>query len=176
MTTRRNFLSLVVAASLLGLSVPAAWADDSGGSGSDGGGSGDSGSGSGGGSDDGGSDDGGSGSGGSDDGGSDGGGSDHGGSDGNGSSGPSGSNSSGSDNDNDDSEQTQARKAVARGDAVALKQVLADVNKQYPGRVVSVSLEGKGSELRYRIRVIDNNNRLLNLVVNARSGQITGIK
>ena len=44
---------------------------------------------------------------------------------------------------------------------------------RYSGRIVSVRLKGRGSNLHYRIRVIDKDNRLLNLVVNARTGQVT---
>jgi hypothetical protein len=90
----------------------------------------------------------------------------------------SGSGSSTDDNDDDDDDdsgdddQAQAQEAVEKGEAIELRQVLATVRRRYPGRIVSVRLKGNGSRLQYRIRVIDKNNRLLNLGVNARTGQI----
>lgn len=80
----------------------------------------------------------------------------------------------GDDNDDgSDDDQDKARRAVERGEALELRKVLANVRRRYSGRIVSVRLKGRGSNLHYRIRVIDKDNRLLNLVVNARTGQVT---
>lgn len=74
--------------------------------------------------------------------------------------------------DSDDDDQDKARRAVERGEAIELRKVLAGIRRRYQGRIVSVRLRGRGRNLQYRIRVIDNENRLLNLVVNARTGQV----
>lgn len=124
---------------------------------------------------------------GSDDGGSDGGGSGNSGS-GNSGSGNSGSGNSGSGNQNGNDDgnedgddhggsgsrgQSQARNAVKSGNASSLKNILANVRKQYPGEIVSVSLRGSGRSLSYAIKVVDSNNRLVTLNVNAQTGAIS---
>lgn len=108
-------------------------------------------------------------SGGDDGGGDDGGGDDHGGG-GGGNSGPGGD--GGDDDDNDDLDQDRARRAVKEGEAIELRKVMANVRRRFGGRVVNVNLRRRSTQLVYQIRLIDKDNRLLNLVVNARTGQI----
>ena len=117
------------------------------------------------------------GSGSNDDGGDDHGGDDHGGggagNDG-GSQGGTGSSGHGESSGEDDSEI--AREAVRTERAVSLKDILGIVQKRHDGEVVNVSLERKGSNLTYMIKLLDNANRLVEFQINAASGQITLIK
>jgi Peptidase propeptide and YPEB domain len=125
-----------------------------------------------------------------DDGGSDGGGGSGNSGSGNSGSGNSGSGSgnSGSGNQNGDDDgneegddhgssssrgQSRARNAVKSGNASSLKDILAKVKKQYPGDIVSVSLRGSGRSLSYAIKVVDTNNRLIMVNVNAKTGAIS---
>ncbi len=142
---------LVVAAMLPATPVLA----DDGGGGGDGGGDN---SGHGGG-DDGGGDDGGD-----DGGGDDGGGDDDGGDDG------------GDDNKEDGQSGKGARDAVKKGEAVPLKEILAVVRKSYKGEVVNIKFSGTGSKRVYSIRLLDANNRLIDVRVSAKSRLIIGVK
>jgi len=93
------------------------------------------------------------------DGGSDDGGSDDGGSD---------------DNDKDSDDGSKARDAVRSGDAASLKDILAEVRKKYQGKVVRVQVSGAGNQLVYRIRLLDAENRVVVVQVDARSRRIIG--
>jgi Peptidase propeptide and YPEB domain len=108
-----------------------------------------------------GNDDGGNDDGGGDDGGS--GGGDHGGSD-------------GSKGDNDADDQEQARKAVMRGDAKALRDILTQVKKKYSGEIVHVSLKQRFDRFVYLIKLIDTSGKLLLLRVDAKSGAILAVR
>jgi Peptidase propeptide and YPEB domain len=98
---------------------------------------------------------------------------------GGGNSGPGGGDDSGSgnddSNDNDESDSDdykRARDAYRSGQAASLKKIIARVRRDYPGDVVSVSLRGKGEKLIYRIKIIDSNNRVITLRVDARTGNV----
>jgi hypothetical protein len=123
----------------------------------------------GGGGDGGGSDDGG---GGSDDGG---GGSDDGGGGSDDDSGGDHNDNSGSDRDDDrdeDDDDDRIRSAVKSGKAEPLRKILATVRKKYKGKVVRIRLSGKGNKMVYRIRMIEADDRLIEVRVNAASGRI----
>ena len=115
------------------------------------------------------------------DGGGDGGGDDGGGKDdGGGNSGKGGGDDSGKGDDSGDSgkgdgDDDKIRAAVKRGDAESLGKILPLVRRKYPGEVIRIQLIGKGSRLTYRIRVINSDNKLIEVRVNARSGKITGV-
>ncbi len=107
----------------------------------------------------------GGGDGGGGDGGGDGGGGDGGGGDGGGGKG---------DGDNDDS--SKVRDAVRNGNASSLKEILAVVREQFDGEVVRIRVNGSGERLTYNIRILDRQNRLIDIRVNAKSRRITGPK
>lgn len=162
MASRRLFLALL----LLGLAGPGiapAFADDGGdGGGGDGGGG------------DGGDNDGNGGGGGNGDdgGGKDGhddGGNDDGGKDDNDRDGDKNEDRQGRDGDDD-----RIRNAVKSGKAESLRSILPEVRRQYPGKVVRIRLTGTGAKMVYRIRVINSDNRLIEIRVNAQSGAIIG--
>ena len=159
--TRKEFLQLLIAGTVL-WSAPA-MADSGSGGGGDGGG-GDGGGGDGGGGDGGGGGNSGSGSdgGGGDDGGDDGGsGGDDGGSGG----------ESGKDKDHDkDDDRQKAKQESDRGRAAKLKSILKTVQRRYPGDVVSVKYLGARNT--YRIKVVDGDGRVLTISVDAVSKAI----
>lgn len=89
-----------------------------------------------------------------------------------------GDNSGGGDDDNSgkDSESSRARDAVKNGRAASLGEVLRIIGKRYKGEIVRVRLTGSGQNLIYRIRMIDTQNRLLEIRVNAVSRRILSAK
>lgn len=80
------------------------------------------------------------------------------------------------DNSGKDDDSKKARDAVKSGRAASLKEVLSIVRKQYKGEVVRVRLTGSGNNMIYRIRMIDSQNRLLEIRVNAVSRRILAVK
>lgn len=73
-------------------------------------------------------------------------------------------------------EQNRALSAVKNDRAATLKEVLAIVRKKYGGEIVRVSLRGSGPNLTYRIKLLDENNRLIEVLVNAVSRRIVRTK
>ena len=112
------------------------------------------------------------GDGGGEGGGDDGGGDDGGGDDG----GDDGSDDSGEDNGGEDDEHDRALKAVKNDRAATLKEILAIVRRKYDGEIVRVSLRGSGANLTYRIKLLDEDNRLIEVHVNAVSRRIVRTK
>jgi hypothetical protein len=108
------------------------------------------------------------------DGGGEGGGDDGGGDDGGGN--DDGSDDSGEDDGGEDDEQDRALKAVKNDRAATLKEILAIVRKKYDGEIVRVSLRGSGANLTYRIKLLDEDNRLIEVLVNAVSRRIVRTK
>lgn len=80
------------------------------------------------------------------------------------------------DNSGKDDDSKKARDAVKSGRAASLKEILSIVSKQYKGEVVRVRLTGSGNNMIYRIRMIDPQNRLLEIRVNAVSRRILAVK
>ena len=171
MLNRRVFLLLMMTSLAAGMAAArprTAFAKDSGkGSGGDGGGDNDGGGDDGGGDNDGGGDDGGG-----DD--------DNKGDDDKGDDDKGDDDRDGDDRDDDgkgdDSKEAgdKIRVAVKRGEAESLGRILPAVRRKYPGKVVRIQLAGKGSRLTYRIRLINRDNKLIEIRVNARSGKIMG--
>lgn len=112
-------------------------------------------------------------SGGGDSGGGDSGGGDSGGDD------SGGDDSSGDDSDSDssnDDDQDEARNAVTRGEATALRDILAKVKKKYAGEIVHVDLKKRSNRLVYMIKLIDPSGKLLLVRIDARNGAILGVQ
>ena len=87
-----------------------------------------------------------------------------------------GGNDGGGDDDGKDDEQDRALNAVKNNRAAPLKEILAIVRKKYGGEIVRVSLRGSGPSLTYRIKLLDENNRLIEVLVNAASRRIVRTK
>ena len=66
--------------------------------------------------------------------------------------------------------------AVKNGKAVPLKDILAVVREKYDGEVVRITLTGPISRLVYNIRIVDTQDRLIEVRVNALSRRIISTK
>ena len=66
--------------------------------------------------------------------------------------------------------------AVKNGMAVPLKDILAVVRKKYKGEVVRITLTGPISRLVYNIRMVDTQDRLIEVRVNALTRRIISTK
>jgi hypothetical protein len=92
-----------------------------------------------------------------------------------------GNDDDGNDDDNgndygEDSDSGVALEAVNKDNAASLKEILAIVKKNYGGDVVKVSLRGSGTGLTYRIKLLNKDNRLFEVLVNAVSRKIIRAK
>jgi hypothetical protein len=87
-----------------------------------------------------------------------------------------GSDDGGEDDGRKDDEQDRALKAVKNNRAATLKEILAIVRKKYDGEIVRVSLRGSGPNLMYRIKLLDEDNRLIEVLVHAVSRRIVHTK
>lgn len=74
--------------------------------------------------------------------------------------------------DNEDDDQNEARQAVTRGDATALRDILRKVKKKYDGEIVHVGLRKVSNGLVYVIKLIDPSGKLLVLRVDAKNGAV----
>jgi len=69
-----------------------------------------------------------------------------------------------------------ARRAVEAGDARPLVDILDVVKGKLPGQVVGVKLEREAGAWMYELRVVDDNGRLFEIHVDAKSGEIERTK
>jgi uncharacterized membrane protein YkoI len=69
-------------------------------------------------------------------------------------------------------QQNEARRGVQRGRMVPLSQVLAEINRRTPGRVLDAGIEYMGERPVYRVRWITSDGRRIDYLVDASSGQI----
>ena len=74
-----------------------------------------------------------------------------------------------------DHESDMARTAVERGEAAPLREIFKIVAKKFPGEVVNVSLTRRGEFFIYHIKLLDEENRLFEVLVNARTGLIISV-
>jgi len=70
------------------------------------------------------------------------------------------------------SEQDWARDAVRAGEVMPLEQVLQQVEKNSPGKVLKVELEQKGGIWVYKIKLLRDNGTLSKLYFDARDGTL----
>ena len=87
-----------------------------------------------------------------------------------------GGDDAGDDDGGKDDEQDRALRAVKDNRAATLKEILAIVRKKYDGEIVRVSLRGAGPNLMYRIKLLDEDNRLIEVLVHAVSRRIVRAK
>jgi uncharacterized membrane protein YkoI len=71
-------------------------------------------------------------------------------------------------------QQDEARQGVRRGRMVPLSQVLAEINRRTPGRVLDAGIEYMGDRPVYRVRWITTDGRRIDYIVDASSGAILG--
>lgn len=80
------------------------------------------------------------------------------------------------DYDDDDYDHDAARRARASGEIAPLSEILEHVGKVYPGDVVEVELERKGSRWLYEIKLISTSNRYLEIYVDAKTKTIIKVE
>ena len=68
------------------------------------------------------------------------------------------------------------RSAVAQGRAKPLSNILAAVRSRYPGRVVGIRLADSPGPLQYSIRILSQENGLIDVQVDSRTARIVGVK
>lgn len=95
--------------------------------------------------------------------------SDGGGEDGGNDDGDNGDDDGGDDDGGDDSD---IRNAVKSGDALPLAEVLASVRRAYKGEIVHIGVAVVRGRYRYLIRMIDEESRLIEIVVDAKSKRV----
>lgn len=66
----------------------------------------------------------------------------------------------------------RVQRAIRRGEARPLREVLQETARKYPGQPVRVGLSSKGSDLAYRIQIVTPSGDIVSLTVDARSGAI----
>jgi hypothetical protein len=71
-----------------------------------------------------------------------------------------------------ESEQDLARDAVRAGEVMPLDQVLREVEKTSPGKVLKVELEQRGGRWVYEIKLLRDNGTLSKLCFDARDGTL----
>ncbi len=69
-----------------------------------------------------------------------------------------------------------ARRAVEAGEIRPLADILNTVKGRLPGEVVGVKLEREAGAWKYEFRVVDEKGRLLEIHVDARSGEVERTK
>jgi uncharacterized membrane protein YkoI len=69
-------------------------------------------------------------------------------------------------------QQDEAREGVRGGRMVPLPQVLSEIKRRTPGRVLDAGIEYIGDRAVYRVRWITDDGRRIDYIVDARSGQI----
>lgn len=70
----------------------------------------------------------------------------------------------------------QAQRAISRGEARPLREVLNTVQNQHPGRIVTVGFSQNGRSTSYRVLTVSRSGAVLSITVNARTGQITRVQ
>lgn len=65
-----------------------------------------------------------------------------------------------------------ARRAVERGEIKPLAEILQMVRDRLPGEVAGVKIERKGGRLMYELRIVGAQGRLLEVYVDAATGEI----
>ena len=69
-----------------------------------------------------------------------------------------------------------ARRAVEAGEIRPLAEILATIKEKLPGEVVGVKLEREGGAWAYELRVVGDKGRLLEIHVDAKTGEIERTK
>lgn len=72
----------------------------------------------------------------------------------------------------DDRDHDVARQAVERGEIKPLAEILQMVRDKLPGEIAGVKIERKGGRLMYELRIVGAQGRLLEVHVDAATGEI----
>jgi uncharacterized membrane protein YkoI len=75
------------------------------------------------------------------------------------------------------SEQEKARAAVEAGEVLPLNDILRQVRRDYPGRILDAQLDERGGgNWVYRIKLLKKNGRVVDLTVDGSSGKVLRAK
>lgn len=74
----------------------------------------------------------------------------------------------------DDDDHVLARRALEQGKVLPLSEVLAKVSSHIPGKVIEVELEVEDGVLVYDLKLLTTKGRLIEVEVDAASGEILG--
>ena len=72
----------------------------------------------------------------------------------------------------DDRDHDVARQAVERGEIKPLAEILQVVRDKLPGEIAGVKIEREGGRLTYELRIVGARGRLLEVHVDAATGEI----
>ncbi|MGB4466549.1 MAG: PepSY domain-containing protein [Azovibrio sp.] len=72
----------------------------------------------------------------------------------------------------DQADHEQARKALAAGEVMPLRQILERVEKDYPGQVLEVELERELGNWVYEIKLLRQDGAVTKLDLDARDGRL----
>jgi uncharacterized membrane protein YkoI len=81
-----------------------------------------------------------------------------------------------SEGDNDEDDHDRALNAVRNNHAASFKEIIAIVEEKFEGEIVNVSIIGSGANLVYRIKLLDGENHLIEVLVGAVSRKIISTK
>jgi uncharacterized membrane protein YkoI len=76
----------------------------------------------------------------------------------------------------DDRDHDVARHAVERGEIKPLAEILQMVRDKLPGEIAGVKIERKGGRLVYELRIVGAQGRLVEVHVDAATGEIDGTR
>ncbi len=79
-------------------------------------------------------------------------------------------------NDDDEDDHDRALDAVRNNHAASFKEIISIVEKRFEGEIIDVSVIGSGPDLVYRIKLLDGENRLIEVAIGAVSRKIISIK
>ncbi|MEJ6479216.1 MAG: hypothetical protein QNL92_11120 [Octadecabacter sp.] len=71
---------------------------------------------------------------------------------------------------------SRAQRAISRGEARPLREVLNGVMSEHPGRLVQVGFSETGAAPFYRLQIVAGGGAVLSVSVNAASGQIISVR
>ncbi len=76
----------------------------------------------------------------------------------------------------DERERNEVHEAVERGEVRSLADILTALRDKLPGEVVGVEIEREEGRWMYEFRVVDNQGRLFEVYVDARTAAIERVK
>lgn len=76
----------------------------------------------------------------------------------------------------DEADHDRARRAVEEGRILALRDILARAETDYPGQLISAELEDEHGRLFYELKVLAKDGRVVKLIYDAASGELLKVK
>lgn len=75
-----------------------------------------------------------------------------------------------------DHDHDRARQALEAGEVLPLRTILQHIEQAYPGQIMEVELEHDDNRWLYEIKLLRTGGTLVKIRVDARSGQLLGVK